>query len=1030
MSVVKRIGTRESIDFGKVQKRIQFMVNTPVPLPHINVVELSQRVIQGLHDDIHTSAIDQYSADLSASLAIIHTDYGMLAGRIAINNHHKNTLNSFRDKTDLLYLRKDTNGHVHPLITDAFYKFVKKHQFDIDKEIDYSRDYDLDYFGFKTLEKGYLMRVDDKVVERPQDLWMRVAIQLYINTDRDAASVLTSVFRTYHNLSRRYYTHATPTLFNSGTPSGNLSSCFLLGTHDSHEGILKTLHDATSISKWAGGIGIHVSSWRAAGSLIRGTNGESSGIVRFLRMYNEGARAFNQGGKRNGSFAIYLEPHHPDIMAFLELRRTSGDETMRCRDLFMAMWLSDLFMQRVERNETWSTFCPDICPNLNTTWGEEYEALYLDYEARGLATSTYPAVDIWRAIFESQKESGMPYLLYKDTCNRMSMQRNLGTISSSNLCVTGDTMILTDAGPRAIIDIVHQDVPVANVWNGVAYMPATFAQTGRMRPVLNITYVTALGDMRTLSCTPEHRFIVASGWRNLDEDVVTAADLRVGGYLIFVDEQAPHNTSEVRIMSIENSPILQDTYCFNEPTLHRGVFNGVLAMNCTEILLYSDANQYGTCNLASICLPQFVEDSHGLDDDPERVLNHDFPKHPVFNYHKLMEIVGDLVVNLNNVIDKNWYPVLESARSNFMHRPIGIGVQGLADVFMKFRIAFDSEPARALNRRIFETIYYAAVSKSTEMARAQYMQVRATLKEGKTYTHRIYPKEVRAQYPALKHDETNTSIAPHMHYIIEKDGTRKTVWKQNDDVPTTIGSYPSFLTGTGSPLATGQFHWELHGLSPDQLCGLYDWDTVRAHVQKFGMRNSLLVALMPTASTSQIMGSSSCFEPYVSNIYTRKTLAGEFIVINKYLIHDLQEAGLWSDQLMEYLKAANGSIQNIIGIPQAIKDLYKTVWEMSQRSILDMAADRQAFIDQSQSMNLYLEDFNLNKFTSMQFHAWRSKLKTGCYYMRTRPAAMAQKFTIDPTLAAASEWRLDSVPTTAAGLSYVEPEDFCLLCSS
>ena len=872
MFVVKRKGTTEPANFGKIQQRLQWLKEDPVDLPNVNDAELAQMVIKNLRNNMHTSEIDNYSATLCASLSTVHTDYGILAGRIAINNHHKNTLNSFRDKIDCLYLRKDWSDHICPLVTDEFYKFVKKHHFEIDKAIDYNRDYLIDFFGFKTLENGYMIKVNDKTIERPQDTFMRVAIQLHMNTDKDNKKVLDRIFNTYDSISQKYYTHATPTLFNAGTPKGNLSSCFLLGTEDSREGILKTLNDCTLISKWSGGIGVHVSNWRAKDSLIRGTNGKSSGIIPFLRMYNDGARAFNQGGKRNGSFAVYLEPHHPDVMQFLEMRKNQGDENLRCRDLFMAIWISDLFMRRVKSDATWSFFCPDKCPDLNTSYGDEYDKLYIEYEQKGLAHSTVKARDVWKCIFESQKESGMPYICYKDTVNRSNMHDNIGTIQSSNLC--------------------------------------------------------------------------------------------------------------------------------------------------SEIMLHSDSNNYSVCNLASLCLPNFVEDTYSEDElelpeEERRPLDHEFPTHPIFNYKKLLEITGDLVVNLNNVIDKNWNPLIETARSNFKNRPIGIGVQGLADVFSKFRIPFDSDEAYNLNKKISESIYYAALSKSTELSRDIWKSVRQQVAT-KPYTHNIYPREVKSQFPDLRKED------------------EKVVYSKVEDVPQTIGTYPTYLENGGSPLARGVFHWELYGLTNDDLSGAYDWETLRHHIKTYGVRNSHLVALMPTASTSQIMGCSSCFEPYISNIYRRKTLAGEFIIVNKYLIHDLQKYGLWGDQMKQYLILNNGSVQNIDGIPDHMKQLYKTVWEIKQKSLVKLAAGRQPFVDQSQSMNLHFEDFTFNKFNSVQFYAWEKKLKTGCYYLRSRPAITAQKFTIDPELQKKIEKKeliLQSQIQNASKISS-EPDMLCLLCGS
>lgn len=873
MYVIKRKGHKEPVNFGKIQQRIQWMKSEPYLLENVNDTELAQTVIQGLRDDIHTSDIDTYAAQLCESLSSRHTDYGILAGRIAINNHHKKTLNSFKDKVDLLYFNKDVNEEPSPLVSDEFYKFVKKHHFKIDKHIDYSRDYDIDYFGFRTLQgkkdkNGYLMRISNKIIERPQDVFMRTAIGIHMNTHRDHNKVLELIFQTYDNISQQYYTHASPTLFNSGIPKGNLSSCFLLGSDDSLEGIMKTLTDSAHISKRSGGIGIHVSNWRGQGSLIRGTNGKSSGVVPFLKIGQSTAKAFNQGGKRPGSFAFYLEPHHPDIFRFLKIGNKQGDEDDLCRDLYFAVWISDLFMKRVQNNEKWSLLCPDQCPGLNDVWGDEYEKLYLKYESEGKVMRECNARDLWLAIFHAQKESGMPYIGFKDTVNRSNMQSNIGIIRSSNLC--------------------------------------------------------------------------------------------------------------------------------------------------SEVLIYSDKDNYGTCNLSSICLPKFVEDSYSpaeleQPENERRELNHEFPKHPVFNYPKLAEIAGELVVNLNNVIDKNYNVLIEIARTNYKNRPIGMGVQGLADVFLKFRIPFDSDKARDLNKKIFETIYYGAVSKSSEICRERYKEAVQIVESGKHYSHRIFPKEVLKQFPDLKKEDS------------------KEVYKTVEEIPKTIGAYSTY---EGSPIST-KFHWEMCGLTEKDLSGMFDWETLREHINQFGVYNSLLVALMPTASTSQIMGCSPCFEPYDSNLFKRTTQVGQFIVVNKYLIRELQEFGVWND-VKDYILAGGGSIQNIDGIADEMKNVYKTAWEIKQKALVDLAADRQPFIDQAQSMNLFMEQYDENIFNSLYFYGWKRGLKTGSYYVYTRPATRAQKFTIDPEIQEkVREKERERENEIANTMSiYDNTDNMCLMCGS
>jgi ribonucleotide reductase alpha subunit len=982
MYVIKRKGDKQEINFNKINTRLEYLVREPFKLENIKTAELTKLVIQGLTDNIKTSDIDIHSANLAASLSLENRSYLILASRIVVNNHHKNTLNSFKDKITLLYLRKDKLGNICPLISNSFNKFIEKNQKRIDEYINYERDYLFDFFGFKTLEKSYLMKLDNKIIERPQDLFMRVAIQIHMPLSTSSykdENVLEKIFNTYDLMSTQYCTHATPTLFNSGTNKGNFSSCFLLSSVDSLEGIMKTLTDSVQISKWSGGVGIHVSMWRGSDSLIRGTNGLSNGIVPFLRMFNDGARAFNQGGKRNGSFAIYLEPHHSDIMEFLELRSPHGDENLRCRDLFLALWVSDLFMKRVKNNEKWSTFCPDECPGLNDAYGDEYEKLYIQYETDNKQKRVYNARDIWASIFRCQKESGMPYICYKDTVNKSSMLSNVGTIKSSNLCVSGDTQILTDKGYFPIKELSEDETPIHNVWNTEKFTPAAFSKTNTNQKLLKIT-INTTSDFeiyipRVIKCTPYHKFITVSN------TLVEAQYLIKGQYLYRWKDPTTKCVVYQLVASIETCDTLEDTYCFNEPLLNRGIFNGILAGNCSEIMLPSDTDNYSVCNLSSICLPNFVEDHYtedelAIDESQRRKLDHKFPLKPKMNYKKLASVASVLTENLNNVIDKNWNPIVETARSNFNNRPIGIGIQGLADVFMKFRTPFESDKARSINKKISEAIYYGSLSKSTELCKTIYNNVIEAFSEEKEYTNKLYSEDILTQFPILKSEN-----------ILN-------IFTNKNDIPKTIGAYPTYSINGGSHLCNGKFHWELYGLTNSDLSGLFDWETLRSHIKIYGVRNSMTTAYMPTASTSQIMGCSSCFEPYVANIYKRKTLAGTFTIINKYLMNDLDSYGLWNNDIKNYLMINNGSVQNIEGLPQNIKDLYKTAWEIKQRVIMDLAADRQPFIDQSQSMNLFMETFDLNIFTSMQFYAWGKKLKTGSYYVRTREAVMPQKFTV------------------------------------
>ncbi|MDH5366661.1 MAG: ribonucleoside-diphosphate reductase subunit alpha [Cyclobacteriaceae bacterium] len=753
MLVVKRDGHRESVKFDKITSRIEKLCYGLDP-NFINPVDIAKKVITGIYDGVTTVELDNLAAETAASLTTKHPHYAKLAARIAISNLHKVTSKSFSNTMKRLYTYVDPKtGQNAPLLSTEVYGIIKKNAALLDSSIIYDRDFSYDYFGFKTLERSYLMKVDGEIVERPQHMLMRVAIGIH-QDNIDAA------IETYNLLSEKWFTHATPTLFNAGTPKPQLSSCFLLTMQDdSIDGIYDTLKQCAKISQSAGGIGLSIHNVRATGSYIKGTGGVSNGIVPMLRNFDMTARYVDQGGgKRKGSFAIYLEPWHADIFEFLELKKNHGKEEMRARDLFYALWISDLFMKRVEANEDWSLFCPNESPGLADCYGQDFEKLYEKYEKEGKARKTVKAQDLWFEILESQIETGTPYMLYKDAANKKSNQKNLGTIKSSNLC--------------------------------------------------------------------------------------------------------------------------------------------------TEIMEYTAPDEVAVCNLASIALPKFVKEDG------------------TYDHQKLYDITYVITKNLNKVIDVNYYPVIEAENSNKRHRPIGIGVQGLADVFLKMKMAFESDEARALNRDIHETIYFASMTASKDIA--------------------------------------------------IKDGP--------------------YETFKGSPVSKGIFQFDMWGVTPSS--GRWDWDSLKKEVKKQGVRNSLLLAPMPTASTSQILGNNECFEPYTSNIYTRRTLSGEFIVVNKFLMHDLIGMGLWNDSMKNKLIQANGSVQNIPEIPQNIKDLYKTVWEISQKAILDMAADRGAFICQSQSMNIHIQEPNFGKLTSMHFYAWKKGLKTGMYYLRSKSAADAIKFTV------------------------------------
>ena len=753
MLVVKRDGRLESVKFDKITTRIEKLCYG-LNMDYINLVDIAKKVIAGIYDRVTTIELDNLAAETTASMTSKHPDYAILAARIAISNIHKITSKSFSNTMKRLYTYIDPKtGENASLISKEVYSVIKENASLFDNTIDYTRDFSYDYFGFKTLERSYLIKIDGRVAERPQHMLMRVAIGIH-QDDIDAA------IETYHLMAEKWFTHATPTLFNAGTPKPQLSSCFLLVMkEDSIDGIYDTLKQCAQISQSAGGIGLSIHNIRATGSYIKGTNGVSNGIVPMLRNFDMTARYVDQGGgKRKGGFSIYLEPWHADISAFLDLKKNHGKEELRARDLFYALWIPDLFMQRVEDNKAWSLFCPKEAPGLADCYGEAFERLYHKYEYEGRARKTVKAQELWFEILEAQIETGTPYMLYKDAANRKSNQQNLGTIKSSNLC--------------------------------------------------------------------------------------------------------------------------------------------------TEIIEYTSPDEVAVCNLASIALPRFINEK-GL-----------------FDHQKLYDITYTVTKNMNKVIDINYYPVPEARTSNLRHRPIGIGVQGLADIFLRLRMPFDAPEARGLNKDIFETIYFAAMTASKDLAK--------------------------------KH-----------------------------------GPYATFA---GSPLSKGIFQFDMWGVAPSS--GRWDWEHLRTEVQTHGVRNSLLVAPMPTASTAQILSNNECFEPYTSNIYTRRVLSGEFIVVNKHLLKDLIELDLWNEQLKNELIAANGSIQHIEGIPAYIKMLYRTVWEIPQKAIIDMAADRGAYICQSQSLNVHIQEPNFGKLTSMHFYAWKKGLKTGMYYLRTKAAADAIKFTV------------------------------------
>ena len=784
MYVIKRNGRKEAVMFDKITARMN-KLSYGLDNKYVQPIDIAKKVIQGMFDGVTTTELDNLAAETAASMTTVHPDYAILAARIAVSNLHKNTKKTFSEVVEDLHKYIDPKtDEPAPLVADDVYEIIMKNADKLDSAIIHSRDFHYDFFGFKTLERAYLLKLNGQIAERPQHMLMRVSVGIHKED-------IKSAIETYNLMSQKWFTHATPTLFNSGTPKPQMSSCFLLTMKDdSIPGIFETLRQCAEISKSAGGIGLSIHNVRANGSYIKGTNGTSNGIIPMLRVFNDTARYVDQGGgKRKGAFAVYLEPWHSDVFEFLDLKKNHGKEENRARDLFYALWIPDLFMQRVLEDGDWSLFCPNEAPGLADTHSEEFEALYKKYEEEGRARKTVKAQKLWFAICESQIETGTPYILYKDAANKKSNQQNLGTIKSSNLC--------------------------------------------------------------------------------------------------------------------------------------------------TEIIEYTAPDEVAVCNLASLALNKYVG------------------KDGKYDFDRLYEVTYQVTKNLNKIIDNNYYPVPEAEKSNLRHRPIGLGVQGLADAFMLLRLPFESEEARMLNKNIFETIYFAAMTASKDLAK--------------------------------------------------KDG--------------------AYETFKGSPLSEGKFQFDLWGVKPS---GMWDWDKLRKEIKKHGVRNSLLVAPMPTASTSQILGNNECFEPYTSNIYSRRVLSGEFVIVNKHLLKDLIDRGLWNEDMKYKLIARNGSVQDIPEIPQDLKDLYKTAWEISQKAIIEMSADRGAFICQSQSLNIFMENANFKKLSSMHFYAWKAGLKTGTYYLRTKAARDAIKFTVDSQYLKGDKIDEDKI---AAAVCSLDNPDACEMCS-
>lgn len=1283
MRVVKRDGSLEDLSFDKILRRIRKLGQEAKI--QINYQSLVMKVIDQLYDTIPTSKIDELAAEQCAVLSTNHPDYAALAGRIVVSNHQKNTEPLFSVVMKRLYNFIDMHGVNRPILAEDFMQFVNKYEDELNKMIVHDRDYYIDYFGFKTLERAYLFRLENKViVERPQHMWLRVAVG--IHGDMSNPDALKLVKETYDLMSQKYFTHATPTLFNAGTQRPQMSSCYLLAMEDdSIDGIFNTLKDCARISKWAGGVGLHIHNIRAKGTHIVGTNGTSNGIVPMLRVFNNTARYVDQcvhpetiiytdkgpiqiqhcssgetkifnlkgncevienvlehpydgemlnietmhcidnlritpehplfvlrdeqsasfewidakdltlddmlvysipnysvdsnsivqddcymygvilgngtmhnneqtgtisshkkhvidftvkyfenkcvyykleqnanvnttkiiwnkninmpfrysdvydmnkekhmhhkwlnlpihkskfilkgllesagcwvnnkefvfdnasrnliesvrficlklgllttgyhskygyclripktkeicdlmnihydettdfgffkfdnyllskvknitreqysgtvydlqmkdehnymlhnglvhngGGKRNGSFAIYLEPWHADVEDFLEMKKNHGDEELKGRDLFYALWVSDLFMERVKNNGKWSLMCPHECPGLSDVYGVEFVALYEKYEEAGKVRKTVNARDLWFKILDAQMETGTPYLLYKDAANAKSNQKNLGTIKSSNLCVSPETLILTDRGHIEIQSLKDQ---VVNIWNGEEWSEVTVKKTGEDQNVIRVRVRVNTNDYRTLRCTPYHKFYIIENNQNVE---IRAMDLKLGMRLIGYNK--PTNISEENtnytIMSNYEIAIIDcvedlnekcDTYCFTEPKRHMGIFNGIITGQCTEIIEYSNDKETAVCNLASIALPTFVN-----------------PSTREFDYEKLHYVVKVATNNLNKVIDVNFYPTKQTERSNMKHRPIGLGVQGLADTFVLMDIPFHSTEALEVNKLIFETIYHAALEQSNEIAIMRKHHIQRVLK--------YIPSSSFIQMPSCVNEH-------------EYDGIFNVKYGDVLDNPY-LGTYSSFAT---SPAARGILQFDMWNVKPTP--GRYDWDALKQSIQLHGLRNSLLVAPMPTASTSQILGFNECFEPFTSNLYSRRTLAGEFVVVNKYLMKELIELGHWNEQIKNNIIANKGSIQQLTILPEHIRNKYKIVWEIPMRHVIDMAADRGAFICQSQSLNLWVEDPTYNTLTSMHFYSWKKGLKTGIYYLRRKAKHQAQQFTIEP----------------------------------
>lgn len=1098
MNVIKRDGSKEEVSFDKVKNRIKLLSSD---LRSVNPFVVAQKVCSQIYNDVKTSELDELAARICASMITDKLEYGELASRIIISNNHKNTSPSFTETIEILRSNVDPIGNLHPLIDDEVYATIKKYSKKINAVIDYNKDYLFDFFAYKTLEKSYLLKVNGIIIERPQHMFMRVSLGLWKDDIKRAINC-------YKLISQKYFTQASPTLYHSGTPRPQNASCFLIGTDDSIEGIFKTITDCAKISKWAGGIGIHISNIRSKGQYIRKTNGYTDGIIPMLKVYNDTARYINQSSRRPGSIAVYLEPHHPDIMDFLELKLNNGHDNVRARDLFLAVWISDLFMKCVENDDDWYLLDPDMCPNLTEVYGKEYEELYWKYVDENKYTNKIKAREVFIKMIKSQIETGIPYVSFKDAVNKKSNQQNIGTIKSSNLCVAPETMILTRNGYYPINELENKEI---EVWNGHEFSKTTVYKTGKDQELMKIKF----SNGSTIECTPYHKFYTTEGtveaqnlklndkiikhelpiidnknndfkypythgffcgdgcygrntkynsthnklnvyiprdinhkfdvpinysldvklkwfaglcdsdgyvynnkgtqsikiasihkellknvmymlqtiginskiqlmkkeeFRNLPDSnkklkpyyCKTSYRLLISSYytskllelglvtyrLQFNNKSIQRNSSQFNyVTKIKFTKRISDTYCFNEPLRHSGIFNGIITGNCNEINLVSNDKEYAVCVLGSLCLPKFIENNE-------------------FNHELLINVIDQTARNLNQIIDYNFYPVPETRLSNKKHRPLGQGVQGLADVYSLLKLPYDSDKAMKLNIEIFETIYYGMVLASMKMAKERYKDMKMLCELWQSDSNEIRKID----------DYTFESDDPKINKLLKKHYV--CIWEL--EMKSNYGAYSSFI---GSPMSEGKFQFDLWNITPSDR---HNWDKLRKDVIKWGIRNSTLTAIMPTASTAQIMGNNEACEPYTSNIYSRSTIAGTFTIINKHMVRDLMERDLWNKQIKNKIIATDGDLSSIDEIPDDIKNLYKTSFELKQKTIIDQAIGRAPYICQTQSMNLFFTEPTIKLLSSALFYAWKGGLKTGSYYIRSRPKVTNQKFTIEP----------------------------------